>query len=93
MTFMELIEKIDDSYPDGRIKAYAEDRDGAHGDTFARAIAIELEETFDADSSDEAQWETAFDAMETVQREIGDVVDRLRDLWQKAGPGLTKASK
>ena len=84
MKFETLIEKINDAYPDDRIAMYAEDRDGPHGDTFARAIVIELEETFDPEASDDNQWETALDSMDTVVREIGDVRDRLQELWQKA---------
>lgn len=82
MKFEELIAKINDSYPDDRIALYAEDRDGAHGDTFARAIVIELEETFDPDASDEDQWRTALDAIDTAYREIGEVVERLHALWK-----------
>ncbi len=85
MKFKTLIEKINDAYPDDRIAMYAEDLDGPHGDTFARGIVVELSETFDSESSDEDQLSTALDCMETVVREIGDVRDRLQELWQKAG--------
>ena len=80
MKFMELIEKIDDAYPDGRIKAYAEDPDGAHGDTFASAIAVELSETFDEEATDAVQIETALGCMETVSLEIDQVTARLAEL-------------
>lgn len=80
MTFETLIEKINDAYPADRIALYAEDRDGPHGDTFARAIVIELEDTFEADDSDVDQLFTALGCMETVVREIGDVAARLNGL-------------
>lgn len=80
MKFEELIKKIDDAYPDERIALYAQDRDGDHGDTFARAIVVELEETFEEDASDVDQLHTALGCMETVAREIGAVAARLNSL-------------
>ena len=48
---------------------------------------IELEETFDPDGSDEDQWRTALDAIDTAYREIGEVVERLHALWKASwGP-------
>jgi len=87
MTYEQLIARIDDAYPDNMIGLYAADPDGPHGDTLARFIAVELRDTFEPDQGDEYQARMALDMIDKAYREMGEVVERLHDVWKSTWQG------
>jgi len=73
MELKKLIDAANAAYPDDLIRRYEEGRTGNLGDTLAKFILLELEETFDPDATDEKQVETAARAMETAEGELAKV--------------------
>jgi hypothetical protein len=74
MTLKEVIGIADAAYDDGLVQAYFEDRDGQHGDTLAKFIAMELADAFEPDLPDEKQIAAAIRVMTTAIHQIEDVV-------------------
>jgi hypothetical protein len=79
MTLAELIQIADDAYDDGLVQEYFEDRDGQHGDTLAKFIAMELEDTFDPDLPTEKQIAEAIRLMTSAIRQLQDVVSAFEE--------------
>ena len=73
----EIIAIADRAYPDALAQAYFENPDGRHGDTLARFIAIELQEVYDAEASDEDQWSEAARVMRRARDELDNVLAAL----------------
>lgn len=83
MTLKELIDIVDDVYPDGVIGQWHADPDGNHGDMLAKFIEIELRETFNSDVSTHDQLIEALRVMETARDELQEVVDVLEEALGK----------
>ena len=79
MTMEDLIKLADDAYDDGLVQEYFEDRDGQHGDTLAKFIAMELEDTFDPDLPTEKQIAEAIRLMTSAIRQLQDVVSAFEE--------------
>lgn len=73
----ELIEIVDNAYPDGVIKLYHAKPLGNHGDTLAKLIASELMETYDPKASKEKQLQTASRALERIVGQLNRLVDAI----------------
>ena len=70
MKLLEIIKIADEAYGDDLIMQYHKDRDREHGDSLAKFIAIELEETYD-DSTD--RQEQLYEARRVMNRALEDV--------------------
>jgi hypothetical protein len=77
MTLGKLIDIIDEAYGEDRVKLYFEDPDGAHGDSLARFIAIEIRETYDPSAATEKQIEEAMRCMSSARGQLEDVIKAL----------------
>lgn len=78
MRLITIINAADRVYPDNSIRRWHDGREP--GDTLARFVANELEETYVEDATDQEQAEEALRAMRVAQREINDVVDAMVEL-------------
>lgn len=74
MKLQQLINIANDAYPDDMILQYFEKPKGNHGDTLAKFITVELEETFSEESDSDTQIAEAIRAMNTAKREIDNVI-------------------
>lgn len=77
MTLKELIDIVDEAYPDGVVGQCHADPAGDHGDTLAKFVEVELRETFDPDVGTRDQLVEALRVMETARDELQGVVDAL----------------
>ena len=79
MPLKELIAIADAAYDDGLVQEYFEDRDGQHGDTLAKFIAMELEDTFDPNLPQEKQIAEAIRVMNSAISQLIGVVNALEE--------------
>lgn len=78
MTLNQLMDIVSNAYEDGWIvKAYAEDRNGDYSDGLARFIAVEIEETFVHDGSDEEQITEAYRVIANAHVELEQILNAL----------------
>ncbi len=61
------------------VQEYREDRDGEHGDTLAKFVAIALADTFSEDQPKKEQIAAAIHAMTTAIRDLDEVVIALKE--------------
>lgn len=87
MKFTDLIERINDAYPDDMLALYAREPEGDHGDPLAKFIVAELRETFEPEQGDEYQARMALDLIDKAHREVGAVVERLHAVWESTWQG------
>lgn len=74
MKLKEIIKIASDSYSDDLIMQYYEYPDEGHGDGLARFIALELQETYDEDVTEQEQIAEAYRVMENARDQIEDVM-------------------
>lgn len=77
MTIEEILAIADAVYPDGLVAAAADDMDV--GDTLAEFIVRELQDTYDAEGSDEQQLAEAVRVMTTAREELEAVETAFRE--------------
>lgn len=77
LSLNELIAIADAGYDDGLVQAYFDDRDGQHGDTLAKFIALELADTFSEDQPKKDQIAAAIHVMTTAISQLVSVVNAL----------------
>ena len=83
MTRKDLIEIVDEVYPDGMVGLYFHEPYGCHGDTLASFVARKLCETFDEGATKEQQLTEAIRVLSTAARELQDVIDALVEQQEK----------
>ena len=77
MEFDQLINRVNDLYPDGMIQRYYKQPKRNHGDTLAKFTVLELHDTFDPDAPDEVQVQNARRAMIAASRELLNIAEGL----------------
>lgn len=70
MTFDELIELVNESYPDDLVMRYYKEPHVNHGDTLAEFVVRELQDTFDKETSEGSQLEEAHNVMQKAADEL-----------------------
>lgn len=75
MTLKQIIGIADEMYPDGLVGYYFRDPDTNHGDTLAKFIAVELQDTYDESATDTEQLRAAYMVMRSASRELRAVTD------------------
>lgn len=84
MTLAQLIAKLNDAYPDGRL-ARAADRDvekyPVGDDVLADAVVHEIRANHDETDTEEAQLRLHLDAVDSMVRDLQGLRERLHELW------------
>ena len=79
MTLESIIEIANDVYGDRLVELYFKNGDGRYGDTLAKFIAAELEDTYEHQASDYAQYTMAMKVMENAANQLHDIASSFRD--------------
>ena len=88
MTLGQIIKIADKAYDTlagndykhrGVVKAYFENPDGEFGDGLAKAVAIQLKESYNHEESDEEQLMTAWQTMYAMKDQIEEIVTAFQE--------------
>ncbi len=89
MTILELLNRANQGYPDRLLSAFYNKSTGAphswNGDTLAKFIVLELHETYDSSTTDQAQLSTAIQALRQAVSELEGVIQALANTHQPLG--------
>ena len=81
MKLLELLNAANEGYPEGYLAEYYDPdtgkRKSGDGDTLAKFIVLELIDTFDFKSSDDAQIDEATRVLESARRDLLGVIEAL----------------
>lgn len=90
LTFEQLIAKINDAYPDGRLAGAAErdtERYPVGDDSLADAVVHEIRANLDETDEPEAQLRLVLDSVDSMVRDLEGLRERLHELWQPLAEG------
>jgi hypothetical protein len=77
MKLDQLMSRANVLYPDNMIQRYYTEPKRNHGDTLAKFIVLELQDTFDPDVTDKIQTQTAQRTMVAAARELLNIAEGL----------------
>ena len=77
MTLDELMDRANALYPDNMILRYYQEPKRNHGDTLAKFIVLELQDTFDPDAPEHEQLSTARRALFRASQDIMGIQENL----------------
>lgn len=81
MRLIDLITAADEAYDmDGLVWQYYDAPEGNHGDTLAKFIAVELNDTYDPGATGQEQLREAIRAMTSARDQLQAVVDALENM-------------
>jgi len=85
LSVANLIDAADDAYGDGLIRSYFDEPEGQHGDTLAKFITSELQDTYEEGQGSQVIIDEAVRAMDTAIRDVSSVRDALSNIGRPGG--------